>query len=262
MSFMTRLRQRRARGDDALVQVNEENGVRSLYLGTDTVQSSMRIADPYALILSYTRAMMGCLLFHPQPRRFLMIGLGGGSLAKFAYHRFPQAMVTVVETNPKVVAAARSFFFVPDNDERFTILVDDGAEHVRIAKASCDVLVVDGFDANAQVEALASEDFYAHCRQALEPDGVMTVNLWSTDPRFDTFLQRIERVFDQQVLCLPAERKGNVAVFAFQKRPSPTRWDQLRDRARELEPRTGLEYLQFVSRLGEMNAHSEHRLLV
>lgn len=262
MSFMSKLRQRRARGDDAIVQVSEENGIRSLYLGTDTVQSSMRIADPFALVLSYTRAMMGFLLFHPAPRRFLMIGLGGGSLAKFAYHRFPSALVTVIETNPKVVAAARSFFFVPDNDERFTVLVDDGAEHVRIARASCDVLVVDGFDANSQVESLASEDFYAHCRQALDADGVLVVNLWSTDPRFDTFLQRIERVFDSQVLCLPAERKGNVAVFAFQRRPSPTRWDQLRARARTLEDRYGLEFVQFVGRLEELNAHSEHRLLV
>ena len=36
---------------------------------------------PFALELDYTRCMMAFLLFHPAPRRALMIGLGGGSLA-------------------------------------------------------------------------------------------------------------------------------------------------------------------------------------
>ena len=122
--------------------------------------------------------------------------------------------------------------------------------------------MVDAYDAKAQVEALATEDFYSECRKALEPGGVLVVNLWSTDPRFDTFLQRIERVFDAQVVCLPAERKGNVAVFAFDRRVPVTRWDQLKERARTLEAATGLEMLKFVGRLGDLNPHSEHRLLL
>lgn len=262
MSFMNRLRFRQGRTDDASVQVCEEKGIRSLYLGSDTVQSSMRLSDPVELVLSYTRAMMGFLLWHDAPRRFLMIGLGGGSLAKFAYHTYPKAHVTVLETSERVVAAARNFFFVPADDERFVVLLGDGAEHVRRHTACCDVLMVDGYDSRSQVESLATEDFYAQCREALEPDGVLSVNLWSTDSRFDTFLQRIERVFEGNVLCLPAERKGNVAVFASRRRFSPTRWDRLRERARKLEGRTGLEFPAFVTRLAELNPHSEHRLLV
>ncbi|MBI1394709.1 MAG: polyamine aminopropyltransferase [Betaproteobacteria bacterium] len=259
---MNRLRSRKGRGDDSGVQVSEEKGIRSLYLGSDTVQSSMRLSDPVELVLSYTRAMMGFLLFHENPRHFLMIGLGGGSLAKFAYHTFPRAHVTVVEKSERVIAAARNFFFVPADDERFVILPGDGADHVRRRSACCDVLMVDGYDSQAQVESLATEDFYAQCHDALQADGVLVVNLWSTDRRFDMFLQRIERVFEGRVLCLPAERKGNVAVFAMRGRIQPTRWDQLRERARVLQASTGLEFPEFVSRLADLNPHGEHRLLV
>lgn len=242
--------------------MSEEGGIRSLHIGSDTVQSSMRVSDPVELVLSYTRAMMAFQLFHPVPRTFLMIGLGGGSLAKHAYFRHPHARVTVVENHPDVIAVARSLFFLPADDERFRVVEGDGAEYVRAHPACCDVLMVDAYDSKAQVEALATEDFYGEARAALEADGVMVVNLWSSDPRFDTFLQRIERVFDGLVLCLPAERKGNVAVFAFRRRPNPVRWDQLRTCAKTLQARTGLEFQDFVGALTYLNPHTEHRLLV
>lgn len=262
MSLFSSLRTGRSRKSADEVHVSEKGGIRSLHLGSDTVQSSMRIAAPFELALSYTRAMMGFLLFHSAPRQFLMIGLGGGSLAKYVWHRLPEARTTVIENNERIIAAARSQFALPANDERLHVEHGDGAEFIRAHPAFCDVLMVDAYDAKAQVEALATEDFYSECRKALEPGGVLVVNLWSTDPRFDTFLQRIERVFDAQVVCLPAERKGNVAVFAFDRKVPITRWDQLKERARTLEAATGLEMLKFVGRLGELNPHSEHRLLL
>ena len=53
-----------------------------LHVGGEAIQSAMRMDDPFALELDYTRCMMAFLLFHPQPRRALMIGLGGGSIAR------------------------------------------------------------------------------------------------------------------------------------------------------------------------------------
>ena len=85
------------------VHVSEKFGVRSLHIGSETIQSSMRIARPYDLELSYTRSMMAFLLFNERPGRVLMIGLGGGSLAKFIYHRLPWVTTEVVEVDRKSV---------------------------------------------------------------------------------------------------------------------------------------------------------------
>src|SRR5262245_14571019 len=90
MSF-ARLLWRRTTGGEDEVYITERFGVRSLHIGSDTIQSSMRLTRPIDLELSYTRSMMAFLLFRDPPARVLMIGLGGGSLAKFVYHRLPAA---------------------------------------------------------------------------------------------------------------------------------------------------------------------------
>lgn len=262
MSILSKLRGRRSEPGEPSVEVSERDGLRSLHLGSSTVQSTMRVDDPVELVLSYTRAMMAFLLFHPKARDVAMIGLGGGSLAKFVYHRLPDARVTVVENSARVIAAARSWFEVPQDDDRFQVRHGDGAEYVREHAGECDVLMVDAYDSEAQVEALATEAFYADARAALRRDGVLVVNLWSSDTRFDSYLQRIERAFDSRVVCLPAERRGNVAVFGFVRSPETTSWEALRQRARQLEKACGLEFLRFVGRLTEMNPHTERRLIV
>jgi spermidine synthase len=63
--------------------VHEDGDTMSLHFDISSIQSRMCMADPNALELEYTRAMMGFLLFVPQPRELLIIGLGGGSLAKY-----------------------------------------------------------------------------------------------------------------------------------------------------------------------------------
>lgn len=58
---------------------------RSLHFSFDGVQSCMDLLDPDRLTLAYTRRMMAFLLFNSAPVRVLLLGLGGGSLAKFCY---------------------------------------------------------------------------------------------------------------------------------------------------------------------------------
>mgnify|MGYP000051508001 CR=1 FL=1 len=242
------------------VEVSEKDGIRSLHLGSDTVQSSMKLADPAELVLSYTRAMMAFLLFEPEPHRAVMIGLGGGSLAKFIYHRLPRVETVAVECEPAVIFAARQYFHVPENDARFRVELAEGSAWVAANPASCDVLLVDGYDGREQVPELTTESFYADARTALTEKGVLVTNLWSSDDRFDTYLQRMERVFSA-VVCVPAERRGNVIVLAFARSPGHPRWEDLRERARRLQGLYELEFLRFVEDLRELNPHSGGRLL-
>ncbi len=89
----------------------------------------MRLDDPHALIALYTRKMMAFLLFLPAPRQVLMIGLGGGSLAKFCHRHLPCSRISVVEISAEVIAL-RDQFMVPADDERFEIIHDDGARFI------------------------------------------------------------------------------------------------------------------------------------
>ncbi|MCL5059291.1 MAG: hypothetical protein M1449_01410, partial [Candidatus Thermoplasmatota archaeon] len=53
----------------------------------DFIQSSMRIDDPFALDIAYTRKMMAFLLFVPKPDHVLMVGQSVGRAGQGARAR-------------------------------------------------------------------------------------------------------------------------------------------------------------------------------
>ena len=240
------------RGDG--VEVRERHGVRTLHLDTDTVQSAMRVDRPDALELSYTRAMMGFLLFVPPPRDAVLVGLGGGSLAKFMYRFMPETRLRVVEIKREVVEVARTWFALPAECPRLSIEIGDGARVVAAARERIGLLLVDAYDGRSLAGSLATDEFFLSAHAALAPMGVFAMNLWSSDRAFDRNLQRIERAFSGCCLCLPAERPGNVVVFGFAVAPARLRWAELRNHAASLQERFGLEFPHFVDGLRKMNA--------
>src|SRR5262245_39859807 len=169
-----------------------------MHVGGEAIQSAMRIDDPFALALDYTRCMMAFLLFHPEPRRALMIGLGGGSLAKFFHRNLKKTSLRVVELDPEVIAAARQHFALPEDDARLKVETGDGAE--ALAPECCDVLVLDAFQDELHVPHLASREFYDGAFLALSEPGAMVVNFMNDDPKFDATLQRLEQSFGGAVL--------------------------------------------------------------
>ena len=253
MKFLPKWRLRKPSEDTKTVYVSEKFGVRSLHIGSDTVQSAMRLARPNDLELSYTRSMMACLLFHAEPRNVLMIGLGGGSVAKYVYHQLPEAKLRVLELDPQVVAIARQCFLVPPDDARFQVIVGDGAEYMARRDARADLIMIDGYDAESHVEALATREFYSDCRVRLSAGGILVVNLWGGDRQFNEVLKRMEGVFSDGTLCLPARKPGNVIAFGFRDPPGPLVWADLERRAEALEVRHGMEFPLFVAGLRSMN---------
>lgn len=236
---------KRKTADDGL-EVTEDRGLRTLHLGTHAIQSAMRVTRPWDLELAYTRAMMACLMFEPAPRDALMIGLGGGSLAKFIRRHLPQTRVTAVEIDARVIAAARSHFELPPDDETLSVVEDDGALYVRQHPGSADIILLDGFDAGNQVEALATETFYAACRRALRPGGVLVVNLWGQDASFREYFSRLLHAFDGEVGWISVMRKTNVIVFAFAEPGAPARLDAARPQLAEMSKRFGLDLRGFA----------------
>jgi spermidine synthase len=255
-------RVRRPEEDDESVYISERFGVRTLHIGSDTVQSAMRLARPDDLELSYTRSMMAFLLFHDDPREVVMIGLGAGSLAKFIYKRMPRTRIVAVEINPHVVSVARHYFGLPEDDARLNVVVAEGSGWLAEAARRADVIMVDGYDAQSQVREVATQSFYRDCRRALNSGGVLVVNLWGGDRGFRSCVNRIAAAFDNRILCLPAGRPGNVVVLAMQARPARLAWDVLRQRATELQQSYGLEFPDFVEELRKMNAFDAQGLLL
>jgi spermidine synthase len=242
------------------IAVSDERGVRSLHVGGEAIQSAMRLGDPFALALDYTRCMMAFLLFHPQPRSALMVGLGGGSLAKFFYRNFRKTSIRVVELDPRVLAAARQQFHVPPDDARFQVEIGDGVH--ALYPECCDTLVIDAFEDELHVPRLASAEFYDGAFLALAEPGAMVINFMNDDPKLDATLERLERAFGGAVIVMPALYDPNIAVFALKTRERAVSWDELRMRAQQLEAKLGLPFTRYVSRLRAMNRWTATDLII
>ena len=244
----------------AALAVSDSRGVRTLHVGGEAIQSAMRIGDPYALALDYTRCMMAFLLFHPRPRRSLMIGLGGGSLAKFFHRNVAGLRTHVVEYDDRVIVTARALFHVPADDARLTVEHGDGVH--ALAPECCDLLVVDGYEDEATPAAMVSQAFFDAAWCALEEPGALVVNFMDDDPHFDRNLQRIERAFGGAVIAFQSLRDPNIVVIGLKGVPPGVEWRELRARAAVLERTYGLPFARYVERLRTMNRWTAGELLI
>jgi spermidine synthase len=235
------------------IDISEEAGVRYLHFGSSWVQGAMRIARPYALELEYTRELMTPLLLHEAdwPRRVLQIGLGAASVTKFLWRYRPQARITVVEIEPRVTAAARQFFKLPGDDERLTIHHGDGADFLVAAKHDYDLILVDGFDAEARTGRLDTLPFYLDCRARLAEDGLLAVNLLSRRKDFRQSVKRLEEAFDGHAVAFPSCDSGNAIALAAAPPTQATPLGELKVAATQLKRDTGLNLLPTLTRLAQ-----------
>jgi spermidine synthase len=148
-----------------------------------------------------------------------------------------------------VVAAARNHFLLPPDDDYLQVRIEDGAAYVPTHRKSADVILLDGYDAGNQVEALATVDFYRACRQALKPGGVLSVNLWGRDTGFTNYYGRLLEAFDGQVCSLAVEGKTNVVALALEGEEGQVRMEKGLSEAAGLGRSWGLDLLRFAREL-------------
>ncbi len=234
------------------IDISEEAGVRYLHFGSTWIQGAMRIARPFALELEYTREMMAGLLLHPEPdwpRRVLLIGLGAASLTKFLYRHRPEARLTVVEIDPQVIAAARQYFRLPDDRSRIDMIIGDGAQYVMKKTRPFDLILVDGYDADARAGDLDTVPFYLNCRARLSDDGLLVANVLSRRGRQRESLVRLREAFGERAMMFPPCDSGNAIAIAAAGAPIHAPLADLRERAAQLKRETGLSLTPMVMRL-------------
>jgi len=228
--------------------IEDSGPLRYLHFDLDNVQSVMRIDDPDALCLTYTRKMMAFLLFNPNPRRILQLGLGGGSLAKFCYKQLPRAAIQVVEIDRDVLAL-RDEFLVPADDRRFQVVEGNGVEYIAQAGPRDDVVIVDACDRDGLSPTLLASELYSNLRRRLTLNGVLVVNICGDEDEVESHMARIRGVFGQRLVTLPAREDGNLIVMGFRKEPQA--WDgaALDAHARRLEAQFGLAFPRYARQM-------------
>jgi spermidine synthase len=127
-----------------------------------------------------TQILMGHmpLLFHPDPKEVLNIGLGGGATLRALAHHPNLAHLTQVEIDPLVTEAARLYFGEFNDhaldDPRLALVTNDGRNFMDASERTYDV--ISSVPPNiwvSGVSGLFTREFYVSARRHLKPGGIL-----------------------------------------------------------------------------------------
>lgn len=164
------------------------SGLRCLEFPPGAVlQSCMRRTRPAELVFPYLRSMLAVMSLHPNPRRVLLVGLGGGSLSRALQRSFPYVRQTIVEIDPEVVQVCREFFgLVPTLMTQ--VEVADARTFLGRSREVYDVIFLDAYGPDGVPHHLATLEFFRLVRARLRPPGIVASNIWG--PQVNDLYQR------------------------------------------------------------------------
>ena len=151
-------------------------------------QSCIDLRHPDRFALNYTRMMLaGTLFASPDPRRVLIVGLGGGSIPTALKQILPGAQIDVAEIDPAVTRVARRFFGFVETPQLRVAEVDGRVFVKRAGREGrkYDVILLDAFDHEYIPEHLLTKEFLAEVKLLLAPQGVLVANTFSSSRLYD-----------------------------------------------------------------------------
>jgi spermidine synthase len=227
------------------IRVRRNGDVRALTFvrdnGQEAVQSRVNVTEPQTLVSPYARSMFGSYLYQPQPRRVLIVGLGGGAMVRFLMHHEPQVQVDAVEIDPVVVRLADQYFGVRSSGN-VRVHTTDAVKFIASTADRYDVILMDAFlrpsndtDATGVPSHLKTQEFLDRLKQALAPGGVVAFNV-NEHERMAEDIAAVKAVFGAVAIynCPPAENKVVIATEGAM--PAD---DELRARIKALDARFG-----------------------
>jgi spermidine synthase len=218
-----------------LIVVTEgEGGRRTLWFEEQGArQSVVKVGDPDVVELPYARSMIAGLAFAQQPKRVLMIGLGGGTIPMLLHKHDPRMRIDVVDIDPVVVEVAAKYFGFRE-DSALRAYVDDGRRFIEKCREPYDVIFLDAFGPDNIPYDLATQEFLQSVRKAVTPRGIVLANIWGqqSNDLHDSMVRTYQAVFDD-LYMLQVPNAGNEILVAMPRKMSLPR-DRLVEQARRL----------------------------
>ncbi len=228
-----------------IVVVEDEQGLRTLRFGADdntaASQSIVKVGDPDHIVCEYAQVMPVALTLVKDPKRVLIIGLGGGTIPGLLRKHYPQMTIDVVDIDPDVVEVAKKFFGFHE-DAAMHAYVEDGRRFIEKCKQPYDIIFLDAFGPDNIPYDLATKEFLVSVRRAVGPEGVVASNVWSSasNSLHDAMLRTYQEVFDD-LYVVRARTRAN-EIFLALPRKTPLERAELAQRATKLSKETGFRF--------------------
>lgn len=214
-----------------VVVTEDEQGLRTLRFGTSGVRQSVaKVGDPDHLELPYAPVMLSGLALYPEPKRVLVVGLGGGSIPSFLHKHYPKTRIDAVDIDPVVVEVARQFFGLNEN-ETLKAYAQDGRQFIEERPSTYDIIFLDAFGSDSIPYHLATREFLQAVRRSITAEGVVLADVWGpgSNRLYPSMVRTYQEVFDE-LYILEVQGSANRILIALPRKLQLTR-DELARRA-------------------------------
>ncbi len=210
------------------------------------------IADPatWNSDYAYVNVLEIAKQFMPEPGRLLLVGLGGGSVAK-SYAR-DGWIVDAVEIDPVVARFAREYFDLGPAEA--TVHLMDGRRFlIDQPPAAYDLVILDAFGSSSIPFHLVTQEVFTLIQSRLKPGGMLALNVEAVGWHHilvESLAKTLAHVFaNVRVLPIvePPNKLGNVIIIAADRTleldhelaPPDSRWSGQYDLVHAWENRFG-----------------------
>ncbi len=162
--------------------------------GWDYTESVANLLDPDDLPLRYAQVMTIAAVYPEAVRKILMLGLGGGSISTYLGRFMPETEITVIEVNPGVIAAAKTYFGLRES-ARMRLRAGDGRVFLTRNSELYDLVLLDAYRGGYVPFHLLTREFYALVRQRLEPGGAVAFNIHDGTKLYASTVRTLREVF-------------------------------------------------------------------
>ena len=161
---------------------------------------------------------------HPDVKKVLSLGLGGGTLAHLLNKNFPEAEMTSVEIDPEMVKIANEYFGLGELTKHHIIIGDAmrvviDPESFGIHEYEFDCLAIDIFNGDKFPELGKSGNFIAALKKLVMPGGIIIFNRVYKEAHQDDvniFIDYVSNFFErvQNLVVAGYTNSDNVLIFA------------------------------------------------
>ena len=148
-------------------------------------QSCMSLLNKKSVLFNYTQIFLSTLFIKEDPRKILIIGLGGASAQKAFNILTPNAKIHTVEINPKIPLIAEKYFGYK-SDPTNKIWIEDGVHYVKNSLPNrYDLILIDAFSTDYIPKGFLTHDFMKNIKKILTTDGVIAINTFVSSKKSD-----------------------------------------------------------------------------
>ena len=227
------------------IRIRSDGEIRALTFvrddGREVVQSRVSLAEPQTLVAPYARGMFASYLYQPDPRRVLIVGLGGGAMVRFLTHHEPDVQIDAVEIDPVVVRLADEYFGVRSGGN-VRVHTADAVKFVESTEDRYDLILMDAFlrpsddtDTTGVPTGLKTQAFLDRLKGALAPGGAVAFNVNEHDGMADD-IAAVAATFDNVAVYRSPPAENRVVIAA---EGGVATDDELRARVDALDARFG-----------------------